>query len=105
MGLLPCGFESRLGYLILMLQGGEGEPNMTQCERVQADLCEGGKAYAIYGEVELQNGITLKWLRFIDVTVEVNSVEAAKAEAVRVVTMQHHPSSVKRCCALRLLRN
>lgn len=47
---------------------------------------------AVTGTVELQNGLTLEWLRFIE-------MEDIKAEAVRIVKMQHGPSCVKRCFA------
>lgn len=37
--------------------------------------------HAIYGHIELENGLTLRWLDFIS---EEFTFEAAKAEAVRI---------------------
>jgi hypothetical protein len=45
----------------------------------------------ITGRVQLDNGITLRWLRFVHNTTQA----AAEVEAVRLVTAQH--VHVRRC--------
>ena len=50
------------------------------------------KKTAVYGIVELNNGLILEWLRFVEAGL------GAKAEAVRIVTAQH--VHVAKCCAI-----
>jgi hypothetical protein len=56
-------------------------------------MCECERTQAVSGSVALQNGLVLDWLRFVDAAL---SIEAARDEAIAIVTGQHK-GTVARC--------